>query len=228
MPKDYIDEIDESMLGDEDICWGGFSCEESTEDWGFTLDDQGTGFWEDYLGGPDDKDIERLYETYHYNDELKLQSEDDSDDEAMYSEIEKDYLFGDIETTDMQENLSRQEEIVNWLSKSILAAKLKSLRHNSGFCVLKGPLVRLKDGSLIEIIEWLRQEDIYEADSIGDYCVFRFRSESGHRERLFFIKMIVEVPFFPKKSNNEQPQVNDTNIIKKDAPDVDFEDDIPF
>lgn len=61
---------------------------------------------------------------------------------------------------------NRKEGIVRWLAASKFALSTESV---AGFCVVQGSQIRLRDGRLYELVEWLQLEGIVPGESIAGY-----------------------------------------------------------
>lgn len=177
--------------------------EDKYEDWGESFDDKDSADWEDYLGGPDDDEIERYYEnianTYEdeYYEEPLDYGEEDCEEEETDEKTKND-------------SASRMEEIVEWLSESKLARKFSS---REGFFVPKGPHVRLNDGSIVDLLEWLSDEGIKGGTAVAGYSVVYSKPENEYGEKLSFFKIIIDAPFSPASKGKKGSE---------------FDDDIPF
>jgi len=176
---------------------------ESCEDWECSLDDQGPEYWEDYLGGPDESAIESYYEN------LAQDYEDEHHDDPL--ECDEDESEGqEMEEEENQKPISRKQEIVNWLCESKLARKF---RNREGFFVPRGPHVRLKDGSVVDLLDWLFDEGIKGGMAVAGYSVAHSKPGSEYGEKLSFFKIVVDAPFLPRSGSNKETE---------------FDDDIPF
>ncbi len=173
------------------------TCDESYEDWGCCLDDQSSEYWEDYLGGPDEDEIERYY------DNITLDAVDETT--GIY---DQELTLQDRDNNEGDEATLRVEDIVHWLSKSKLATKLQN---NEGFCVNKGPNVRLRDGSIIDLVEWLYAEGIKGGVSTAGYNIISNTNNHGYVVTISFIKIIIDTPFFPLQKTNDSNEF-DTEI----------------
>lgn len=110
-------------------------------------------------------------------------------------------------------NDERQAAIVNWFAKSKLAHQLRTLEEGKeGFFVLKGTRARLQDGSIVEVLDWLRREGIIGGKSIDGYSVLYTPPEGQFKEKLTFFRAVYDAPFSPCP----EPSTDD------------FDDDIPF
>ena len=154
------------------------------------------------MGGPDDDEIERYYEN------IDQTYEEEYEEPFIYCEEDVEEEETDEETSN--ESVSRMEEIVEWLSDSKLARKFGN---KEGFFVPKGPHVRLKDGSIVDLLDWLFEEGIKGGTAVAGYSVVYSRSGSEYAEKLSFLKIIVDAPFSP---------------ISKVEEETEFDDDIPF
>jgi hypothetical protein len=177
----------------------GMIIKESSEDWGQSFDDMDGVDWANHMGGPDDDEIERYYDnvvhTYeeeHYSDPLGY-------DEEGYEEQEMD-------EEESEYSISRMEEVVEWLSVSKLAKKFRS---KEGFFVPKGPHVRLTDGNVIDLIEWLFKEGIKGGVAVGGYSVVYSKSGSEYGEKLSFFKIVVDAPFSLLSKEDEVTALDD-------------------
>lgn len=235
---------------------------EFREDWGQSFDDMDGGDWADYMGGPDDDEIEGNQsldddrwldyeeaeyerEQEHIGRELERRNRSLDNDrwldygEAEYEpeqerieeasrEIEHDRFledwdqsFNNIEDGGFQdaawdeeyvdqpleyegeyetqgaldqkrkEFLSRMEEIVIWLSESSLIEKFSD---KDGFFILRGHHIRLRDGSVVDLFNWLSEEGIKGGIAVAGYSIMHARSDNGIG--LSFVK-IIDAPFMP-------------------------------
>ena len=134
--------------------------------------------------------------------------EEEYEEPLNYCEEDFEEEEMDEETND--ESVSRMEEIVQWLSESKLAIKF---RNKEGFFVPKGPHVRLKDGGIVDLLDWLFNEGVKGGATAAGYSVVYSKPGSEYGEKLSFFKIIVDAPFSPA-SNVEG--------------EIEFDDDIPF
>lgn len=105
--------------------------------------------------------------------------------EQIQHEIKK--LKGEIpnnpDPSPVDRATGKQKEIVNWLSNSRYAIKFN---RNNGFYVLKGSIVRLKNGDSVEILNWLSSEGIVQGKIIGGYRIKQTHPGGKHAEKLSF------------------------------------------
>ncbi len=88
----------------------------------------------------------------------------------------------------------RHVEIFQWLAKSSLAEKRRGAPNS--FLVQKGGLVKLRDGTVVEVIDWLTQEGITEGLLIGEHIVsHKLRTEKEDEVLIFLKKRSIEAPF---------------------------------
>ncbi len=175
---------------------------ELSEDWGQSFDDMDGVDWANYMGGPDDDEIERYYE-----DIAQTYEEEYHDDPIDY---EEEFEKAEMDEETNNKSVSRMEEIVDWLSESKLARKF---RNKEGFFVPKGPHVRLKNGSIVDLLDWLFDEGIKGGVAVAGYSVVYSKPESKYGEKVSFFKIIIDAPFSPVSKANEETK---------------FDDDIPF
>jgi len=165
------------------------------EDWGESFDDKESSDWEDFLGGPDDEEIESRFESEMESAmERKLERESERYDEENF----------EIEVSDEEienEQASRMEEIIVWLARSNLASKLVT---KDGFFVSKGPYVRLNGGNTVDLIKWLLDEGIKGGVAVAGYSVVSSKPKSGYGERLSFFRIIIDAPFSPVPVEHEE------------------------
>lgn len=79
----------------------------------------------------------------------------------------------------------RQKEIVSWLANSKYAIRLKS---GNGFYVLKGSIVRRKNGDKVEILNWLSSEGVIQGKLIAGYDITYTQPGSEYAEKLSFFE----------------------------------------
>lgn len=169
---------------------------ESSEDWARSFDDMDGADWADYMGGPDDDEIESYYEGQE-------------EFEGPLDHVEEN--FGEEDTSEEANHwsVSRMKEIVEWLADSKLARKF---RNREGFFVPKGPCVRLKDGSVVDLLNWLFEEGIKGGVAIAGYSVVYSKPNSGYGEKLSFFTTIVEAPFEPPSKAIQEMDFEDDDI----------------
>jgi hypothetical protein len=63
--------------------------------------------------------------------------------------------------------MTRGEKIVEWLAEQV--ELVGPLSNGPGFFVTKGKVVRLKSGTDVEVLEWLKSEGIIEGIRILGY-----------------------------------------------------------
>ena len=118
----------------------------------------------------------------------------------------------------------RQEEIVVWLTDSHLAETIKG-GSRSDFLVREGSPVRMKDGLVLEILSWLRSEEIDESLMVSGYTVTTGLDRWGVGEVMIFRKkQVFDAPF-------SVGDLSDRFLDDEDEEDGNFEvpdDDIPF
>ena len=102
---------------------------------------------------------------------------------------------------------SRTEEIVEWLAESKLANEFRN--GEMGFFVSKGPQVRLKDGAVLDLLEWLFTEGVEDSKVISGYSISYSGSDSAHGEKLSFSKVTVDAPFSLSQNGEEGDDLDD-------------------
>jgi hypothetical protein len=97
--------------------------------------------------------------------------------------------------------MDRQTEILRWLVTSKLAIPL---RHGRGFFVLRGPRVRLTDGTLWDALEWLQAEGFGVGLALDGYNVAYTPPGGEYAEKLTFFEMqpICDAPFAKPRPNH--------------------------
>lgn len=122
--------------------------------------------------------------------------DDGCGDDDGYSDDEGSADVDDHET----ELEMRAEEIIDWLSKSELAREFKK---GEGFLVSRGPLVRLTDGTTIDLFDWLAEVGIAGGSIMAGYNVAYCGPDRGYAERLSFFKLaVVDAPFSRRSSED--------------------------
>ncbi len=154
------------------------------EDWGESLDDFEPGDWEEYLGGPNDAELEAKYEHYNFENVEDSPPHFENLPESR-TEIIKSYQ-------DNEEIGGRQEEIIKWLALSKLAITFKN---GKGFFVPKGPQIRLTNNDVMDLLEWLNDEGINGGKTIAGYSIGYTKPGGKYGEKLSFFKKIVDTPF---------------------------------
>lgn len=97
--------------------------------------------------------------------------------------------------------MTRQAEILRWLVSSQLAIPL---RHGRGFFVLRGPRVRLVDGSLLDALDWLQAEGFGAGLALDGYNVAYTPPGGEYAEKLTFFAMqtVCDAPFSKLRPNH--------------------------
>lgn len=88
--------------------------------------------------------------------------------------------------------------------------------NGQGFLVPRGPHVKLEDGSVADLIDWLVAQGFDSGCHVAGFSVVRTRNGTGFEEGLSFSKTVVDSPFMTEY--HLQGRINETP----------FEDDIPF
>ena len=97
--------------------------------------------------------------------------------------------------------MTRQTEILRWLASSPLAIPL---RHGRGFFVLRGPRVRLTDGTLLDALDWLQAEGFGAGLALEGYHVAYTLPGGEYAEKLTFFEMqsVCDAPFSKPRPNH--------------------------
>lgn len=97
--------------------------------------------------------------------------------------------------------MDRQTEILRWVVTSSLAIPL---RHGRGFFVLRGPRVRLADGTLLEALDWLQAEGFVAGLTLDGYTLAYTPPGGEYAEKLTFFAApsVLDVPFSKPKPNH--------------------------
>ncbi|MBS1224400.1 MAG: hypothetical protein H6R24_1078 [Proteobacteria bacterium] len=97
--------------------------------------------------------------------------------------------------------MTRQAEIIRWLVTSHLAIPL---RHGRGFFVLRGPRVRLADGTLLDALDWLQAEGFGAGLMLDGYHVAYTPPGGEYAEKLTFFEMqtVYDAPFSKLRPNH--------------------------
>lgn len=174
-------------------------------DLGDDLDDRDSLYWEEHLGGPDDVDIEAREVEYVFG----------GLDESF--EFEGNSVNNDSDETESHElesgNRERNDQILDWLGSSNL---VHPFSNGQGFLVPRGPHVKLEDGSVADLIDWLVAQGFGSGCHVAGFSVVRTRNGTGFEEGLSFSKTVVDSPFMTEY--HLHGRINETP----------FEDDIPF
>ena len=91
------------------------------------------------------------------------------------------------------EKMTRSEKIVKWLSTQ--SELVGPLSNNPGFFIRKNKIIRLKNGTEVEALDWLKSEGIIDGEKICGYKVKFLPARDQFEERLIFFKEIVDAPF---------------------------------
>lgn len=97
--------------------------------------------------------------------------------------------------------MTRQAEILRWLVSSPLALPL---RHGRGFFVLRGPRVRLADGTVLDALDWLQAEGFGAGVALEGYSVAYTPPGGEYAEKLTFFEMqsVYDAPFAKPRPNH--------------------------
>lgn len=97
--------------------------------------------------------------------------------------------------------MTRQSEVLRWLMGSPLALPL---RHGRGFFVLRGPQVRLADGTLLDALDWLQSEGFSTGLALDGYQVAYTPPGGEYAEKLTFFVMqpVCDAPFSKPRPNH--------------------------
>lgn len=97
--------------------------------------------------------------------------------------------------------MTRPTEILRWLATSSLAIPL---RHGRGFFVRRGPQVRLADGTLLDVLDWLHAEGFQNGLTLEGYNVAYTAPGGEYAEKLTFfeVQMVCDVPFSKPKPHH--------------------------
>ena len=191
---------------------------EPDEDWSQNFDDLDGEFWEIYMGGPDDYELE-LYQ----DGIMEMHEEECEDDFLNYGG--RHYEEPDEKGNEMDE-LIRKEEIVEWLSESEVAMKFQN---SDGFLVYRGPHLRMKNGWTVDLLDWLYEEGIEDGAVVAEYNVVYSAPESEFGEKLSFSKIIIDAPFVPLSAPLEEMDCDSSITAPTSSQEeTDFDDDIPF
>ncbi|OQX96504.1 hypothetical protein B6I21_00825 [candidate division KSB1 bacterium 4572_119] len=95
--------------------------------------------------------------------------------------------------SDSSQQMMRAEQIVKWLSEQ--SELVGQLSNNTGFFIRKGKIVKLKDGSEVEALDWLNREGIIDKKIISGYKVKHLPAKEQFDECLMFFKEVVDAPF---------------------------------
>lgn len=196
MSTESLSEIAKLMASNQGIGHKGPSYDRNSDDWGYTLDDLDGSYWAEHLGGPDDIEIEHEeYGYYRAADEdggeftcIEEECEEDEIDDVDEEEYEEQGLDED----DNEQTIVRLEAIVDWLAQSELATSFPNKR---GFFVRKGPRVKLQDGSIIDLFDWLFEEGVRGGTKVAGYKISYSAPGSSRGEQLSFIEIVVNAPF---------------------------------
>lgn len=108
------------------------------------------------------------------------------------SEVERFDFLVDIKCIDKkplpERPSDRQIDIVNWLSNS---KHIKPFRNGKGFYIAKGIKIKLKNGNIIDIIDWLIEEGLTKHRSIGEYNI-KHDPPGDFQEKINFFKINIQ------------------------------------
>ncbi len=171
-------------------------------DWGEQFDDLDAEYRDDYLGGPDDDHFEPQFDAAE--DEVCFEEEPDF---STFDDVDPDEpgvhsRDGDPEIVTpaphqrpIPESGSaedRKTAIIHWLAGSTVS---RALRTGDGFFVSRGMHGRRIDGSVVEILDWLREEGIVAGVAVGGYRLSYTPPGGPYREKLTFFRVVERTPF---------------------------------
>lgn len=160
---------------------------ESTDtDWSESFDDMGPGDWEQYMGGPDDD---------YFDPPLPPDEPEYGDYEVMAygsEPVHSASRAGEDASAESGPMGGTLSDVVAWLTDSSLA---RPLRSGDGFYVVRGPLVRLRDGREVEVLEWLAALGAVPGARVGDYDLVYTPPGGPYREKLTFFRRVWPAPF---------------------------------
>lgn len=102
------------------------------------------------------------------------------------------FFSTEMKNSDTNELYNDISFIVDWISKSRLA---RPFIKGNGFFVLKGPMLQLKDGTIVDVIEWLLKEGICGGETINNYNIVYTKPGGKYIEKLSFFRNIDDAPF---------------------------------
>lgn len=163
-------------------------------DWGDQLDDYGSEYWENYLGGPDEGFFEP---EYQYEEDLAAEEAGWAGQEPEHGDQQEEFRDevdapNDQDKERPEASPQRRDAIVQWLAQSELA---RGLRSGDGFYVLRGKFGRLQDGETVEILAWLEEEGIKAGTLAGGYSVSYTPPGGTYLEKLTFFRVAQGIPF---------------------------------
>ena len=121
------------------------------------------------------------------------------------------------------DTLIRRAKIVDWLSESEMAIKFQN---SNGFLVYRGPLLRMKNGRIVDLLDWLYEEGIKNGAVVAEYNVVYSAPESAFGEKLSFYKNIIDAPFVPLSALLEEMDYDNSIIAPTSSEEeIDFDDD---
>ena len=171
-------------------------------DWGEQFDDLDAEYWDDYLGGPDDDHFEPQFDAAE--DQACLEDEPDF---SIFDDVDPDEpdvrsRYVDSETVtpaphhraipETGSAEDRKTAIMQWLAESAVS---RPLRTGDGFFVPRGMHGRRIDGSVVDILDWLREEGIVAGVAVGGYRVSYTPPGGRYREKLTFFRIVQRIPF---------------------------------
>lgn len=152
-------------------------------DWSESLDDLTSEYWDAYLGGPDDD---------HFEPDTTLLDEPCCEDDGQAPSLPEEEGCDEPMHAESNTSEARRKAIVQWLSTSRLARPLRSA---DGFFVLRGMYGRLADGTVVDVLEWLFEEDLLHGTVAGDYSLAYTAPGERYREKLTFFRIVETIPF---------------------------------
>jgi len=182
------------------------------EDWGDSVDDMDGSDWGDLMSGPDDDEQSFEYSEGMFSDAWDMECMD-VDDPTVSVTGQSDTTNGLQDTLEgMPGNSMRHSAIIKWLENPEV-----SLRHplRAGFFIDCNYMVRLQDGTIENILDWLDSEGIEDGAELENYVVELKDDDQGFR--LCFYR-ILDAPFQPLYEDKSDPPIDDFD---------DF-DDVPF
>ena len=173
------------------------------EDCTENFDDLDGEFWENYMGGPDDYELEAYQEQMEAHVIDSMYEEEYEDD---FPSRDESHYGGPDDEGDETDELIRRDEIVDWLSESVVAIKFPN---SVGFLVYRGSHLRMENGCVVDLLDWLYEEGIKDGAVVAEYSVVYSAPESEFGEKMSFSRIIIDAPFVPLSAAQEESDSDD-------------------
>ena len=102
-------------------------------------------------------------------------------------------MDNNINPSENSQQKTRAEQIVEWLATQ--SELVGPISNSKGFFIRRGKIIKLKNGTEVEALEWLEKEGITGGKKIGGYQVKHLPPKDQFAECLMFFKEVLHAPF---------------------------------